>query len=37
MYLGGVNNLHGIPGVISGLAGFVVAAFACRDNFDGDR
>jgi len=33
----GVNNLHGIPGVISGLASVLVAAFACREACGGNR
>ena len=27
----GVHNLHGIPGVISGIAGAIVAAVATRE------
>ncbi len=33
----GVNNLHGIPGVISGLASVLVAAYACRETFGDNR
>ncbi len=33
----GVNNLHGIPGVISGLASVVVAFMACRENYGDNR
>lgn len=33
----GVNNLHGIPGVISGLASVLVAFLACRENYGGER
>lgn len=33
----GVNNLHGIPGVISGLASVLVAAFACREGYGDNR
>ncbi len=33
----GVNNLHGIPGVISGLASVLVAAFACRETYGENR
>lgn len=33
----GVNNLHGIPGVISGLASALVAVLACRDNYGDNR
>ena len=33
----GVNNLHGIPGVVSGIAGVLVAAFACRENYGDNR
>ncbi len=34
---GGVNNLHGIPGLISGFASIIVAATATSENFGGDR
>ena len=33
----GVHNLHGIPGVISGIAGAIVAAFATRANYGGNK
>ncbi len=33
----GVNNLHGIPGVISGIAGVLVAINACRENYGDNR
>ena len=33
----GVNNLHGIPGLISGITSAVIAALANRDSFQGDR
>lgn len=33
----GVNNLHGIPGLISGITSAIIAALANRDNFQGDR
>ena len=33
----GVNNLFGFPGLIAGLTGGIVAAFATRENFQGDR
>lgn len=33
----GVNNLHGIPGLISGLCSVLVAMFACRENYGDDR
>jgi ammonium transporter Rh len=35
--LGGVNNLHGMPGLVSGVASAIMAAIATRDNFNGDR
>jgi ammonium transporter Rh len=31
----GVNNLHGMPGIIAGLAGFLVTAGADKDDFGG--
>lgn len=34
---GGVNNLHGMPGLISGVASAIVAATAIKENFHGDR
>lgn len=36
---GGVNNLHGMPGLISGIGSSIVAALATRDSFqvDGDK
>jgi ammonium transporter Rh len=35
----GVNNLHGMPGLISGIGSSIVAALATRDSFqvDGDK
>lgn len=33
----GVNNLHGMPGLISGISSAIVAALATRDNYRGDR
>jgi ammonium transporter Rh len=33
----GVNNLHGVPGVISGIASALVAVSACREDYGGDR
>ncbi len=33
----GVNNLHGMPGLISGIASIIVAAVATREKFGGDR
>lgn len=33
----GVNNLHGIPGVISGLCSVIVAAVACREDYGENR
>lgn len=33
---GGVNNLHGVPGVLSGLASGAVAALATRELYDGN-
>ncbi|CAF0771550.1 unnamed protein product [Brachionus calyciflorus] len=33
----GVHNLHGIPGVISGIAGGIMAAIASRENFNGNN
>lgn len=33
----GVNNLHGIPGIMSGIAGGIVAAMATETSFGGDR
>ena len=33
---GGVNNIHGLPGILSGIASAVVAALATRDTY-GDR
>ena len=33
----GVNNLHGIPGLISGICGIIVAAVATRENFYGNK
>lgn len=35
--LGGVNNLHGIPGILSAISSVVVAIFSSRQNFNGDR
>jgi hypothetical protein len=32
-----VNNLHGMPGILSGIASIIVALIASRDNFGGDR
>lgn len=37
IFEGGVNNLHGIPGIISGVISAIVAASASRGNFDGNR
>ena len=39
LILGGVNNLHGMPGLISGIGGAIVAAVATRDSFavQGDK
>lgn len=34
---GGVNNLHGIPGLISAVASAVVAVLASRDTYNGNR
>jgi ammonium transporter Rh len=34
---GGVNNLHGMPGLMSGVASAIMAAVATRENFNGDR
>lgn len=36
-YLGGVNNLHGVPGLLSALASGVVAAFASRELYGSDE
>jgi ammonium transporter Rh len=33
----GVNNLHGLPGMISGITSAIVAAIATRDDYDGDK
>ena len=33
----GVNNLHGMPGLISGIASAIVAATATRESFNGNR
>ena len=33
----GVNNLHGMPGLISGIASAIVAATATREAFTGNR
>ncbi len=33
--LGGVNNLHGMPGIISGLGSAVVAALAKYNDYHG--
>ena len=33
----GVNNLHGMPGLISGIASAIVAATATREKYDGNR
>ncbi len=33
--LGGVNNLHGMPGIISGLGSAVVAAMAKYNDYHG--
>lgn len=33
----GVNNLHGMPGILSGIAGGIAAAVATRESYDGDR
>ena len=32
----GVNNLHGMPGILSGLIGAIVAATASRENYHGN-
>ena len=32
----GVNNLHGMPGLLSGFIGAIVAFTASRDNYPGD-
>lgn len=37
LFKGGVNNLHGMPGLISGLASAIVAATATREAFRGNR
>jgi hypothetical protein len=31
---GGVNNLHGMPGLISGIGGAIFAAFATKSSFE---
>jgi ammonium transporter Rh len=33
----GVNNLHGMPGLLSGIAGAIVAAIASRAEYGGDK
>lgn len=33
----GVNNLHGMPGLLSGIASAIVAATATRDKYNGNR
>lgn len=33
----GVNNLHGMPGIISGIIGIIVAAVASRDVYSGNK
>ena len=33
IFKGGVNNLHGMPGLISGIGGTIVAAAATRSSF----
>jgi ammonium transporter Rh len=33
----GVNNLHGIPGILSGIVGVIVAASAMRDDYGGNK
>ena len=33
IFKGGVNNLHGMPGLISGIAGTIVAAVATQSSF----
>ncbi|RNA27197.1 ammonium transporter Rh type B-like [Brachionus plicatilis] len=33
----GVNNLHGMPGLLSGIASAIVAATATRENYNGNR
>lgn len=33
----GVNNLHGMPGLMSGIASIIVAAVATREGYGGDR
>lgn len=33
----GVNNLHGMPGIISGIASAIVAALAKPENYHGNR
>jgi ammonium transporter Rh len=33
----GVNNLHGMPGIMSGIASAVVAATATRESYNGNR
>jgi hypothetical protein len=34
IFKGGVNNLHGMPGIISGIGGTIVAAVATRSSFE---
>jgi ammonium transporter Rh len=33
----GVNNLHGMPGLLSGVIGAIVAFSASRDSYNGNR
>ena len=33
----GVNNLHGMPGLLSGIAGAIVAGLATRSDYGGDK
>ena len=33
--IGGVHNLHGLPGVISGIASAIVAAYATPELYGG--
>ena len=33
----GVHNLHGVPGLISGIVSAIIAGIANRDDFGGDR
>ena len=37
LFKGGVNYLHGIPGILSGIVSIIMAAVASRKDYGGDR